>query len=482
MPITDMTIRDLSLALEEKQLSAVEATEAHLERIARLDGELHTYLKVTAETALAAAKASDQRRANGEAKGPLDGVPVALKDIICTKGIATTCASKMLENYVPPYDATCWKKLEDAGAVLLGKVNMDEFAMGSSTESSAFGLTRNPFDKDYVPGGSSGGSAAAVAADLAVYSLGTDTGGSVRQPAHFCGVVGLKPTYGRISRFGVIPYASSLDQVGILAKDCYDAATVLETVAGKDPMDSTSAPTAVEPYRQACQEDIRGMRIGIPKEFTTDVIQPFILEQLQQAADKLAALGAQVEEISLPHTSYALPAYYVLATAEMSSNLARYDGTRYGLRVNADNVQDMFVASRTAGFGAEVKRRIMLGTYVLSSGYYDAYYNKTLQVRTLIKQDYDNIFADGFDCILTPPAPSPAFKIGGFTADPLTMYMQDVCTVPVNLAGLPAMVVPVAFDEQLPVGLQLIGSAFGESKLFAIGSKLEGPRLIPDLD
>lgn len=482
MPITDMTIRDLHLALEERKLSSVEATQAYLERIEKLDGELHTYLKVTTDTALAAAEASDQRRAKGEAKGPLDGIPVALKDIICTKGIHTTCASKMLENYVPPYNATCWQKLEDAGAVLLGKVNMDEFAMGSSTESSAFGITRNPFDPEYAPGGSSGGSAAAVAADLATYSLGTDTGGSVRQPAHFCGVVGIKPTYGRISRFGVVPYASSLDQVGILAKDCYDAATVLESVSGKDPMDSTSAPTAVDNYREACGQDIRGMRIGIPKEFITEAIQPAILEQLHQAAEKLEALGAVVEEISLPHTPYALPAYYILASAEMSSNLERYDGTRYGLRVEADNVKDMFIASRTAGFGAEVKRRIMLGTYVLSSGYYDAYYNKTLQVRTLIKQDYDQAFASGIDCMLTPPAPSPAFKLGGFTADPLTMYMQDVCTVPVNLAGLPAMVVPMAFDQQLPVGLQLIGPAFGESKLFAVGAKLEGPRLIPNLD
>jgi len=482
MPITDMTIRDLSLALAEGKLSAVEATQAHLERIARLDNKLHAYLKVTENTALEAARASDERRAKGETKGALDGIPMALKDIICTKGTATTCASKMLENYVPPYNATCWQKLEDAGAVLLGKVNMDEFAMGSSTESSAFGITRNPFDLDRVPGGSSGGSAAAVAADLAVYSLGTDTGGSVRQPAHFCGVVGMKPTYGRISRFGVIPYASSLDQVGILAKDCADAAIVLESVSGKDPMDSTSAPMKTEDYLAACEQEVRGMHIGIPKEFTTDVIQKEILEQLYQAAEKLSALGAKVEEISLPHSNYALPAYYILATAEMSSNLARYDGTRYGLRVEADNVQDMFVASRSAGFGAEVKRRIMLGTYALSSGYYDAYYNKTLQVRTLIKQDYDRAFAAGFDCILTPPAPSPAFPIGGMTADPLTMYMQDICTVPVNLAGLPAMVVPVALAGHLPIGLQLIGPAFGESKLFAVGSKLEGPRLIPNLD
>lgn len=481
MPVTDMTIYDLALALETGSLSSVEVTTAYLERIEKLDPKIHAYLAVTSQVALRAAQESDKRRAQGQVKGMLDGIPMALKDIICTKGIATTCASKMLANYIPPYNATCWQRLEEAGAVLLGKVNMDEFAMGSSTENSAFGLTRNPFDPDYVPGGSSGGSAAAVAADLAVYSLGTDTGGSVRQPAHFCGVVGIKPTYGRISRFGVVPYASSLDQVGILAKNCYDAATVLETVAGWDKMDSTSAPTQVGSYREACDQDIHGMRIGVPTEFINETIRPCIREQVQLAAERLTDLGAQVVEISLPHTSYALPAYYILATAEMSSNLARYDGVRYGLRVNAENVQDMFVASRSAGFGSEVKRRIMLGTYVLSSGYYDAYYNKTLQVRTLIKQDYDQIFSQGFDCILTPPAPSPAFKIGGYTADPLTMYMQDACTVPVNLAGLPALVVPVAMEEHLPIGLQLIGPAFGEDKLFAIGSKLEGPRLIPAL-
>ncbi|MDO4733233.1 MAG: Asp-tRNA(Asn)/Glu-tRNA(Gln) amidotransferase subunit GatA [Bacillota bacterium] len=482
MPITDMTIRDLSQALAKAELSSVEATQAHLERISTLDKKLHTYLKVTEEAALSAARASDARRAKGEAQGTLDGIPMALKDIICTKGIATTCASRILENYIPPYNATCWQKLEDAGAVLLGKVNMDEFAMGSSTESSAFGITRNPFDPDRVPGGSSGGSAAAVAADLAVYSLGTDTGGSVRQPAHFCGVVGIKPTYGRISRFGVIPYASSLDQVGILAKDCADAAIVLEAVSGKDPMDSTSAPMPTENYLEACGLEIRGMRVGIPKEFTTELIQKEILDQLYQAAEKLVSLGAEIEEISLPHSDYALPTYYILASAEMSSNLGRYDGTRYGLRVEADNVQDMFIASRSAGFGAEVKRRIMLGTYALSSGYYDAYYNKTLQVRTLIKQDYDQAFSAGIDCILTPPAPSPAFPVGRMTADPLTMYMQDICTVPVNLAGLPAMVLPAALAGHLPIGLQLIGPAFGESKLFAIGSKLEGPRLLPALD
>ncbi len=481
MTITDLDLRETAEALATKTFSAREATEAFLQRISALEKNIGAYLTICEETALAQADEADARRAAGKTKGVLDGVPMALKDIICTKGIATTCASRILENFVPPYNATCWQKLEDSGAVLLGKLNMDEFAMGSSTENSAFHLTRNPFDQDYVPGGSSGGSSAAVAADMAVYTLGTDTGGSVRQPAHFCGVVGIKPTYGRISRYGVIPYASSLDQVGVLAKTCWDSAAVLETLCGKDKMDSTSAPVEVGDFRGACDQDIAGMRVGIPEEFLSDAIDQPILEYLDKAAAKLESLGAKVEKVSLPHTSYALPTYYILATAEASSNLARYDGVRYGMRVQADNLQDMFVETRSTGFGAEVKRRIMLGTYALSSGYYDAYYNKTLQVRTLIKQDYDEIFASGIDCLLTPPAPSPAFPIGGFTSDPLAMYMQDICTVPINLAGLPAMVVPAGLVGKLPVGLQLIGAPFMEEKLFAVGAKLECPRLKPSL-
>ena len=485
MSITDMTARDLSGALARKELSSREATGAYLDRIHRLDGQLNTYITVTEEEAYAAADASDARRAKGETLSPLDGVPMALKDIICSNGVRTTAASKILYDFVPPYDATCWSKLKQAGAVLLGKVNMDEFAMGSSTESSAFGPTRNPWDKERVPGGSSGGSAAAVAAGLASYSLGTDTGGSVRQPAHFCGVVGLKPTYGRISRFGVIPYASSLDQVGVLAQTCYDAASVLQLIAGRDKMDSTSAPAAVDDYCAACEKDIAGLRIGLPKEFMSDAIAPDIAFALKQSADKLAAQGAIVEEVSLPHSGYALPTYYVLATAEASSNLARYDGVRYGARAEgAENVYDMFTATRSANFGDEVKRRIMLGTFALSSGYYDAYYNKTLQVRTLIKQDYDQVFAAGFDCLLAPAAPTTAFKLGEMTDDPLTMYMQDICTVPVNLAGLPGLVVPVGLDtNNLPIGAQLIGRSFGEATLFAVGSRLESdPRLQPGLD
>lgn len=474
-----MSMAEIRVLLDDKQLSSRELTEAYLRRIEKIEPRLHAYIKVTPEQALADADAADSRRAAGQCLSAIDGVPMALKDIFCSEGVVTTCASKILYNYQPPYDATCWAKLKAGGAVLLGKCNMDEFAMGSSTENSAYGVTHNPFDPDYVPGGSSGGSAAAVAADLAAYTLGTDTGGSVRQPAHFCGVVGIKPTYGRISRYGIIPYASSLDQAGVLAKSCYDAATVLEIASGQDRMDSTSAPQPVGAYREACGRSVAGMRIGVPREFCGEGVQSAILDELWAAVDKLRAQGAAVEEVSLPHTPYALPVYYVLACAEASSNLARYDGVRYGLREAADNVYDMFAASRSAGFGAEVKRRIMLGTYALSSGYYDAYYNKTLQVRTLIKQDYDRVFADGFDALLTPPAPSQAFRLGEKVDDPLTMYLQDVCTVPVNLAGLPAIVVPVALHQGLPLGLQLIGAPFAEEKLFTAGSAIESARLVP---
>ena len=485
MPITDMTACELAAALTEKRLSSREATAAYLDRIAALDKEINSYITVTPEQAMKDAEASDKRRAEGRALSPLDGVPMALKDVICSKGVRTTAASKILYNFVPPYDATCWSRLKAGGAVLLGKVNMDEFAMGSSTETSAFGPTRNPWDEERVPGGSSGGSAAAVAAGLAAYSLGTDTGGSVRQPAHFCGVVGLKPTYGRVSRYGVIPYASSLDQVGVLARDCRDAASVLQLIAGQDRMDSTSAPAPVEDYASACGEDITGLKIGLPKEFMSDAIAPDIAFAMRQGAERLAAQGAVVEEVSLPHSAYALPTYYILASAEASSNLARYDGVRYGARTeNAENVYDMFTATRSANFGAEVKRRIMLGTFALSSGYYDAYYNKTMQVRTLIKQDYDQAFAAGFDCLMTPAAPTTAFKLGEMTDDPLTMYMQDICTVPVNLAGLPGLVVPVGLDNgNLPIGAQLIGRSFGERTLFSVGSRLESPlRLQPGLE
>jgi len=479
LSLTDLTIRQLSQALDEGATTSLEATEAYLQRIEDIDPIISSYITVTWGNAVEAALASDQRRAKGQKLGVLDGIPMALKDIFCTEGVLTTCASKMLHNYIPPYNATSWKRLQEAGVVLLGKCNMDEFAMGSSTENSAYQVTRNPFDIEYVPGGSSGGSAAALAADLATFTMGTDTGGSVRQPAAYCGVVGLKPTYGRISRFGIIPYASSLDQVGIFSKDTWDCAAVLEKVAGKDEYDSTSATTPVGKYTEACSRGVKGLKIGLPREFMAEGIEKRIITQLHAAAEKLAAQGAEIIDVSLPHTKYALPTYYVLATAEASSNLARYDGVRYGLRVEKDNLNDTFLATRSAGFGNEVKRRIMLGTYVLSSGYYDAYYNKTLQVRTLIKRDYDEIFASGIDCLLTPAAPSTAFKIGEKTDDPLSMYMSDVCTVPINLAGLPGLVVPYGLLDGMPLGLQLIGPAFSEETLFTAGTALEGERLIP---
>lgn len=469
--LTALTIQAAASALAQGEISSRQLTEAYLANIERLEPQVHAFITLTAEEALAAADASDKRRAVGQSKGPLDGIPMALKDIFCTDGVLTTCASKMLYNFIPPYDATAWKRLKEAGAVLLGKCNMDEFAMGSSTESSYYGPTANPYDLSRVPGGSSGGSAAAVAAGMAAYTLGTDTGGSVRQPAAFCGTVGLKPTYGRISRFGVIPYASSLDQVGIFSQTVEDCAIVLEAIAGKDEYDSTSAPRPLDDYLAACDQGVVGLKIGLPAEYLAEGIDPAIIQAVQEAAEALRVAGAEIVPVSLPHTKYALPAYYILASAEASSNLARYDGVRYGLRVERDNIIDTFTATRSEGFGAEVKRRIMLGTYTLSSGYYDAYYNKTLQVRTLVKADYDAVFQQ-VDCLLTPTAPTTAFKLGENTDDPLAMYMGDVCTVPINLAGLCGMVVPFKMLNGLPLGLQLIGAPFGETKLFQAAASL----------
>ncbi len=481
MQLTDLNLEDLMLGLKEGRFTSLQITEAYLQRIEATEPYLNAYITVVADQAIAAAKAADDRRANNQLLSDLDGIPVALKDIFCTDGVLTSCASKMLYNYLPPYNATCWQKLLDAGCILLGKTNMDEFAMGSSNENSAYGAAHNPFDIDYVTGGSSGGSAAVVAADSAPFALGTDTGGSVRQPAHYCGVVGIKPTYGRISRFGIIPFASSLDQAGIFAKTVRDSAIILEAVSGKDKMDSTSADVAVGNYRAACDQSVKGLKIGLPKEFLAEGIEPATLEAIANAAQILRDAGAIVEEISLPHTPYALPAYYVLSSAEASSNLARYDGVRYGYRAEADDLNQMFIKTRTEAFGEEVKRRIMLGTYALSSGYYDAYYNKTLQVRTLIKQDYDQIFAAGYDALLTPVTAGCAFKINERSADPLAMYMTDVCTVPINLAGLCAISVPFTMVDGLPLGLQLIGKPFGEEALYTAAAAIEQPRfLAPD--
>ena len=479
MSITDKTVTELSRGLKDKDFSSRELTEAYLRRIREINPILNAYITVTEEQALEAAAASDERRARGQVKSKLDGVPIALKDNICTEGVLTTCASKMLYNFTPPYSATCWIKLAEAGAVLLAKANMDEFAMGSTSETSAYGITRNPFSLDHVPGGSSGGSAAAVAADLAAFALATDSGGSTRQPAHFCGTVGIKPTYGRISRYGIVPLASSMDQAGVLAKSVADAALVLETIAGADTLDATSASVKVGAYVAACEKPAQGLKVGLPKEFLACGLMPQTLKAIERAAGILRQAGAEVEEVSLPHTKYALSAYYVLSSAEASSNLARYDGVSFGLRVERDNVYDMISASRTAGFGEEAKIRVLLGTYATLVGQIEDYYNRALRVRTLIKHDFDRVFAAKYDCLLTPVTSGTAFKLGELQDDPIAMYLTDSCTVSVNLAGLPAIAVPFALQDDLPVGLQLIGQPFGEETLFTAARALEQPRLIP---
>jgi len=469
MDITTLTLHELGAKLKARELSSEEVTRAYLERIAASDAQLNHYLTVAGEAALEMARAADARLASGEA-APLTGIPLALKDIFVTRGLRTTCASKILANYLPPYDGTAVAKLREQGAVLLGKLNMDEFAMGSSNENSAYGAARNPWNPDYVPGGSSGGSAACVAARQAVATLGTDTGGSIRQPAAHCGVVGLKPTYGRVSRYGVIAYASSLDQVGPLTRDVEDCALLLEAVAGFDERDSTSVDTPVPDYAASLKDGIRGLRVGLPKEYFIDGLDPEVKQAVEAAIATLREQGAEVVEVELPHTDYAVACYYLIATAEASSNLARYDGVRYGERVDdGAGLIEMYRRSRAAGFGAEVKRRIMLGTYALSSGYYDAYYLKAQKVRTLIRDDFSKAF-EKVDVIATPVAPTPAFKLGEKTADPLQMYLSDIFTIPVNLAGTCAMSLPCGFSGAgLPIGLQLIGKPFDEATLLKTG-------------
>ena len=472
MTLSRLTIHELHEKLIGKEISAVELTKEHLHRIETVDTEVKAYLKVTSETALAQAEAVDKMLANGEKITPLAGIPMALKDNMCTEGIETTCASKMLENFKPQYNAAVVEKLQANHGVMLGKVNMDEFAMGSTTENSAYFATKNPWNFDCVPGGSSGGSAAAVAADLAVYSLGSDTGGSIRQPAAFCGLVGLKPTYGAVSRYGLIAFASSLDQIGPLTKDVTDAALVMNAIAGHDHRDSTSANITFPDYTAALDGSVKGMKIGIPEEYFGEGIDPEVEAQVRAAAAKLEELGAIVEVCSLPHTRYAMPAYYLIAPAEASSNLGRYDGVRYGLRANAKDVIGMFKETRNQGFGDEVKRRIMLGTYGLSSGYYDAYYLKALKVRNLIKQDFDAAFAK-YDCLITPTAPTTAL-VKGQNQDPLALYKGDICTIPSNLAGIPALSLPYGLDsKQMPVGVQLLGKAFSEPQLLKVAYALE---------
>lgn len=473
MDICDLTIHELHSRLKSKEVSSVEATKAMLARIEAVEPHIGAFITVTPDKALADAEAADRRIAAGE-MDVLTGIPVALKDIFLTEGILTTCGSRILNNFVPPYSATSYEKLAERGVVLLGKLNQDEFAMGSSNESSAYGITRNPWDGTRIPGGSSGGSAAAVAARQATATLGTDTGGSIRQPASHCGCVGLKPTYGRVSRYGVIAYASSLDQVGPLTRDVTDCAIMLSALAGHDPKDSTSVATPVPDYCAALTGDVRGLRIGLPKEYFITGLHPDVQAAMDKAIATYRSLGAEFVDISLPHTDYAVATYYLIATAEASSNLARYDGVRFGHRAEGTaGLLDMYTKSRSQGFGAEVKRRIMLGTYALSSGYYDAYYVKAQKVRTLIMQDFIRAF-EGVDVILTPVAPTPAFKIGEKVNDPLQMYLSDIFTIPVNLAGTCAMSVPAGFStDGLPVGLQLIGKPFGEESILRAAHAFE---------
>jgi aspartyl-tRNA(Asn)/glutamyl-tRNA(Gln) amidotransferase subunit A len=467
-----LTIAEAQAKLRKREITARELTRACLNRIAAVEPKLNAFITVTEREALEQADAADARLARGEAP-PLCGIPLGIKDIYATKGVPTTCASKILANFVPPFDATVIARLRAEGAVFVGKANMDEFAMGSSTENSAYGPTRNPYDLERVSGGSSGGSAAAVAAFECLASLGTDTGGSIREPASFCGVVGIKPTYSRVSRYGVIAYASSLDQVGPFSRTVRDAAIMLRSLAGVDPSDSTCSARPVPDYERALTGDVKGLRIGVPKEYFVEGMQPEVEKSVREALANLQKAGARTVEISLPHTSYAVAAYYLVATAEASANLSRYDGIRYGLRVPAENNIELYEKSRAEGFGAEVKRRIMLGTFALSAGYYDAYYLKGQKVRTLIRRDFERAF-ESCDVVMAPVAPTTAFKLGEKTDDPLTMYLSDIFTISVNLAGLPGMSMPCGYDDKgLPIGLQIIGAPFSEETIFRVGDAYE---------
>ncbi len=459
------TIGELAARYRGGEATPTRVVEAHLRRIEALDPKVRAFVTVTRESALAQADAAEKRLKAGRPLSLLDGIPLAIKDVICTKGVRTTCSSKILESFVPPYDATVVTRLNAAGAIMLGKTNMDEFAMGSSTENSAFFPTRNPWDLARVPGGSSGGSAAAVAADLAVGALGSDTGGSIRQPAAFCGTVGLKPTYGRVSRYGLVAFASSLDQIGPFARDVHGVALLLQAIAGQDPLDSTSTDVPVPDYLAALGRGIEGLRVGIPSEYFIEGMDPEVEKAVWDAIEVLKGLGARTEKVSLPHTDYALAAYYLIAPAEASSNLARYDGVKYGYRAaGSKDLIQMYGRTRAEGFGAEVKRRIMLGTYALSAGYYEAYYGKAQRVRTLVRRDFQQAF-ERVDVLVCPTAPNVAFKLGE-KGDPLQMYLCDVFTIPVNLAGLPGLSLSGGFTlGGLPIGLQLIGKPFDEATL-----------------
>jgi aspartyl-tRNA(Asn)/glutamyl-tRNA(Gln) amidotransferase subunit A len=480
------SIRELHQQLVTKARSAVEITQGYLDRIEAVDPQVGSFLNVTADRALAQAAETDGKIAAGEAIGLLAGIPIGIKDNLCTRGVTTTCASKMLANFVPPYESTVTQKLADAGMVMVGKTNMDEFAMGGSTETSAFQLTANPWNLDRVPGGSSGGSAAAVAAGECVVSLGSDTGGSIRQPASFCGIVGLKPTYGLVSRFGLVAFASSLDQIGPFSQTVEDTAILLGAIAGYDAQDATSLKVAIPDYTQYLTPDLKGKKVGLIKETFGAGLDPEVEAATRVAVDQLQALGAEIVEISCPRFRYGIAAYYIIAPCEASANLARYDGVKYGTRVaNAENLMDMYVRTRSENFGDEVKRRIMIGTYALSAGYYDAYYLQAQKVRTLIKQDFEAAFAQ-VDVLVSPTAPTTAFKIGENTSDPLKMYLNDLMTIPINLAGLPGLSLPCGFDQSgMPIGLQIVGNVLREDQVLqtayayeqATGWHLQQPKI-----
>lgn len=463
MRLYNKSAHELHDLLVKKEISSVELTKDVLARLDETENKIQAYIDVTRETALQEAEKADKKIAAGEVISYFEGIPGAIKDNICTKGVKTTCASRMLENFVPPYNATVMEKLQAQQPVILGKANMDEFAMGGSTENSAFHPTGNPWNTDCVPGGSSGGSAAAVAAGSAIWALGSDTGGSIRQPASFCGVVGMKPTYGRVSRYGLVAFASSLDQIGPLTRDVTDCAHLLQVIAGNDKYDSTSSASEVPDYTKSLVEDVKGLKLGIPKEFFVKGMDTEVEAAVRGAIEKLESLGANVQEISLPHTEFAISVYYLIAPAEAATNLERYDGVSYGARVDGVDVVDMMTRTRSEKFGEEVKRRILIGNYALSAGYYDAYYLKALKVRRLIKEDYDKAF-EQVDAIVTPTAPTPAYKIGEMSNDPLKMYLQDIYTVPLNLAGLPGISIPCGYSrEKLPIGLQIIGRPLDEA-------------------
>ncbi len=468
-----LSIHQAHELLKQRKISSLELTQSVLGRIAEVENKIQACITITEDTALRGAKEADSCIARGDI-APLTGIPALIKDVICTQGVRTTCGSKMLENFVPPYDATVIQKLKTQKAVIVGKANMDEFAMGSSTENSAFFPTYNPWNLDCVPGGSSGGSAAAVAADEPIYALGSDTGGSIRQPAGFCNTVGLKPTYGRVSRFGLVAFASSLDQIGPLTKNVTDCALVMNTISGYDPRDSTSVPYPIPDYTRQLIPELKGLKIGVPREYLVTGMQAGVRRALEIAINKLQELGAEIDwELSLPSTKYALAVYYILAPSEASANLARYDGVKYGFsEQNAPNVIQATEKTRQFGFGPEVKRRIMLGTYALSAGYYDAYYLKAQKVRTLIKQEFDQAFKK-YDALVTPTSPTVAFKIGEKLEDPMQMYLSDVCTLPINIAGLPAISIPAGFADNLPVGMQIIGKPFDEETILHIAFAYE---------